>query len=234
MLLNWLKKKRRGSIIAVFLFAVAISIMSVGSLAVASTLYTSNEESAKNYADMQTYRTAAEIACYRYIMELQTVLVTQDTTASVLGSVGPTIYTESLELIQNKIGQTDKPLVWKTKTINEALAGTVLSDPTIIVNLLAKLGLRETVFELSIADYPTIDWTSGESFISKTEAQLRLEPLEVHVFLQVGSEVVKETLWVDGLRLLVDAERDPAVAGGSTTVTLKIVERDKGVQIYRD
>lgn len=232
-MLQWIKKKRKGEIIAIFLFAVMISIMSMGALSVASTLYTSNEESAKNYADIQTYRSAAEVACYRYIMELQTVLVTKDTTVGNLNSVGPTIYTESLELIQEKIAKADEPLVWKTETIDGALAGTVLSDQTILLNLLAKLGVRETHFKLCIADYPTIDWTSGESFISRTEAQLRLEPLEVQIELKVGSEVIKEKLWVDGLRLLVTAERDPAVAS-TTTVTLKIVEREKGVQIYRD
>lgn len=235
MLLKVLKRSRKGNLIAILLFAVMISIMSMGSLSVASTLYTSNEESAQNYANIQTYRSAAEIACYKYIMDLQTVTVTKDMSSSILGSVGPTIYTEAIELIQGKIARSDDELVWKTETISDALTGTVLSDPSIMLNMLAKLDKGNSKFKLSIADYPQIDWASGESFISAREAQLRIEPIEVIVDLQVRGEVLREVLFVDGLRLLVTADKDfdPDV-GTVITVTLKLVEREGGVQIYRD
>ncbi len=227
---NFLKKSRRGNLIAILLFAVMISIMSMGTLAVASSLYTSNSETATYYANIQSYRSAAEIACYRYIMELQTVLVEKNVSAPVLGSTGPTIYGEAIDLIVQKIGKTEEPLTWKTATINDALTGTVMSDSTQLLNLMARLGGGRSEFKLYLDDYPEIDWTSGESYISAHEAQLRLVPFEVHVDLTIRGESLKEKLWIDGLRLLVTAE----TSGGSTDVTLKLVEREGGVQIYRD
>ena len=231
LLKGFISRNRKGSIIAITLFAVMMSIMSMGMISVATTLYSSSEETAQNYANIQSYRSAAELACFNYITELQTVTVEKDLSSAFLGASSAVIYPESLELIQQKIASEEEgqELVWKTDSISEALNGTVLSDPSIILNLLAKLSKGNSTFKLSIEDYPQIDWTSGESYISSKEAQLRIEPLKVIVDLQVRGEVLKEILYVDGLRLSVQVDDFD-----SSKVSLKLVEREGGVQIYRD
>ena len=227
-------KRRSGSLIAILLFAVVIAIMSFGTASVASTLYASNEESATRYAHIQSYRAATEIACYQYINDLQAITVTKNLSGDWVSVSGSAIYTQSVEVITEQLGMTDSPLVWKVSTIEAAIAGATVSDPAIVTNLLGLLAEGRADFQLSLVDYPDIDWTAGESYISRDESQLKLKPLEVIVELTAKGEVLKEHLYISGLYLNVLQMVERTETGRQTTVTMNITTGEKGVQIYRE
>ena len=230
-----LNKRRKGSLLAILLFAVMIAIMSFGTLSVASSLYATNEESAKRYAHIQSYRSATEIACYQYINDLQAVTVTKFLTGDWVSVSGSAVYTQACEVIQETVGKEDDPLVWKVSTIEAAIAGATVSNPEIVTNLLGLLAEGRASFMLSVTDYPEIDWTAGESFVSKDESQLKLRPFEVIVELTAKSEVLKEHLFVNGLYLNV-LQESIRTEGGTrdTKVTMNISVGESGVQIYRE
>lgn len=227
-------KRRSGSLIAILLFAVVIAIMSFGTASVASTLYASNEESATRYAHIQSYRAATEIACYQYINDLQAITVTKNLSGDWVSVSGSAIYTQSVEVITEQLGMPDSPLVWKVSTIEAAIAGATISDPAIVTTLLGLLAEGRADFQLSLVDYPDIDWAAGESYISRDESQLKLKPLEVIVELTAKGEVLKEHLYVSGLYLNVLQMVERTETGRQTTVTMNITTGEKGVQIYRE
>lgn len=228
------KRKRRGSLLAILLFAVIMAIMAFGTASVASTLYASNEESATRYSHIQSYRSATEIACYQYIGDLQAITVTKNLSGDWVSVSGSAVYTQATEVIVEQLGMTDNPLVWKVSTIEAAIAGATVSDPSVVTNLLGLLAEGRVNFQLSLVDYPEIDWAAGESFISRDESQLKLLPLEVVVELTVKGEVLKEHLFVSGLYLNVLQMVERTESGRQTTVTMNITTGEKGVQIYRE
>lgn len=246
MLKRLFKKARRGSLIAVLLFAVVIAIVCFGMLMVASSLYTANEENATHYANVQSYRSAAEMAVYQYATDLQAVVLTKNLDTDWIGVSGPAIYTEGLTLIAETIGQNSAPagetpnhLKWKVDTIQTAIGAANVSNPAVLANLLAELDVGRSIFELTIDDYPDIDWTSSSSWIVGKEAMLKIAPIGVKVKLTVRGEQLLEHMFIDGLFLHVVRERIPNDDDDdtrSTIVTLQIVTSasGKGVQIYRE
>ena len=147
---------------------------------------------------------------------------------------GSAIYTQSVEVITEQLGMTDNPLVWKVSTIEAAIAGATISDPAIVTTLLGLMAEGRADFQLSLVDYPDIDWAAGESYISRDESQLKLKPLEVIVELTAKGEVLKEHLYVSGLYLNVLQMVERTETGRQTTVTMNITTGEKGVQIYRE
>lgn len=225
-----MKKTRKGSLLAILLFAVIIAIMSFGTVSVATTLYASNNESTRRYSHIQSYRAATEIAAYQYISDLQAVNVTKNLNADWISVSGGAVYTQALELIVNEIGTVDEPLTWKTLDIIHALSGAPVQNPEVLTNLLGLLGQGRAEFKLSIVDYPEIEWNAGESYVSRDESQLKLRPIEIVVELIAKGEVLKEHLFVSGLHLDVLQMK----VGRDTLVTMNITTGEKGVQIYRE
>lgn len=227
------RKPRRGNLIAILLFAVMIAIMSMGTLSVAMTLYSSGRQTAKQYADVQSYRAAIEIACYQYVNELEATTVTKNLSTDWLSVTGPAVYTQAVEVIESAIGKTDNPRVWDKDTIEEAITGALISDPSVMVNLLALLqeGRNSFVFTTSGLD---IDWAAGESYVSNSESMLKIQPIEVTVDLLAKGEILKEVLYIDGLYLNVSSVSIGSGSNRQTLVTMNISEGESGVQIYRE
>lgn len=230
---KFLQKPRKGNLIAILLFAVMIAIMSMGTLSVAMTLYSSGEQTAKQYADIQSYRSAIEIACYQYVNELEATTVTKNLSADWISVTGSAVYTQAVEAIESAIGKADNPQVWNKATVEEAITGALISDPAVMVNLLALLqeGRSNFVFETSGL---AINWAAGESYISSSESVLKLQPLEVTVDLLAKGEKLKEILYIDGLYLNVTTIKIGSGSSRQTIVTMNISEGESGVQIYRD
>lgn len=235
MIHRLLQKRRKGSLLAIFLFAVMIAIMSFGTLSVANSLYASGEQTSKRYSHIQSYRSAAEIACYQYVNDLQAITVTKSLSGEWISVSGSAVYTQACEAIQEKIGKSDNPFVWNVDTIEAAIVGAPVQDASSLTSLLALLAEGRTNFLLSVVDYPEIDWTAGESYISRDESQLKLLPIDVTVNLTAKGEILKEHLFVGGLYLNVVQTTSRNLDGSrETTVTMQITQGEKGVQIYRE
>ena len=230
-----LKKDRKGNLLAILVFAIMIAIMSFGATAVATTLYMSNEETATRYSHIQSYRSATEIACYQYLNDMQALIVTKSLTGEWVSVSGSAVYTQAIDAIVEQIGTTEDPLKWRVQTIEGAIGGATISDPSIVTNLLGLLAEGRVSFQLHLVDYPEIDWEAGESYITRDESQLKLKPFEVIVDLTAKGEILKEHLFVDGLFLNVLQAKITRPGGGrDTQVTMSIVPSQEGVEIYRE
>lgn len=226
--------KRKGSLVVVVIFSMMMAIISFGLLGVATALYVQNEDSSGRYANLQTYRAATEIAAYQYCNDLQTVIVTRSLSGEWLNVTGSAVITQSLEEIQKAVSTNSNNLVWKVGTIQEAVSGASVSNPQIMVNLLGLLNEGVTNFKLSVADTPQIDYSTGEGYISADESMFKLQPIEMHIHLTALGESLDEVLYVDGLYIHILRDNIIGVGGFRDTVfTIKVIQGESGVQIYR-
>lgn len=225
---------RKGNMLAIFLFALMIAIMSFGTLSIASSLYSSGESTAKRYANVQSYRAAAEMACYQYVNDLQAITVKKNLKDDWISVSGATVYTQACEAIQDEIGKEDNHLQWNVANIETAVAGAGVTDASIVTNLLGLLTSGRTQFTLTIVNYPEVDWSSVETAVSSKESLLKLLPIEVDVDLVAKGEAIKEKLFVSGLYLKVSQEKVSTESGRDTAVTMSIVQGEGGIQIYRE
>lgn len=230
---------RQGNLLVVVMFAVAIAIVSFTTLMVVTSTYASQKENAKQYANIQSYRAAAEIACYQYITDLCVNTETLDLSSSFITPSGPAMYNEALRLLQEAVGErpnpdeplaTADPLVWRVSTISAAISGATVSHPDAIMDLIALCSKGLNEFELRLEDYPEILWGDEGTDLTGNEVTLVLAPLEIHVRLRVRGEILNETFYAHGLCLSVIKE-GPA---STRTLTMRIVEPENGVRIYRD
>ena len=227
---------RKGNLLAILLFASSMAIISFGTLGLAMTLYAHNNNSAKSYANYQSYRAALEVSVYQYVADLCSVTVTRDLNSDWISVSDSAIYTQGIELIQETIGLSENPLTWKTTDIITAISATPISNAEIMASLLGYVSsVGTTEFNLSAVDYPSIDYTSlGESSSGDSFSQLALHPLEVNVHLRVKGEVLDDVLFIDNLYLTVTQEKFEGEGGNKVSnVTMRIEEGESGVKIYR-
>lgn len=234
MLKDLLSRRRKGSLLVVLLFAVMMAIVSFGMLSVATTLYSSNAENAKRYANIQSYRSASEIACFQYVNDLEAITVTRNLTTDWVSVTGAAVYSQAIQAIQDEIGRPTNRFIWNVSDISRAITGAGISDPAVVIHLQSLLAEGRTEFQLAIDDYPTLDYLDIKTFIGRDDVYIALKPFLVNVDLTAKGEVLREKLYVDGLYLSVE-KNVIAGAGGApeVEVTMKLVEGESGVEIYR-
>lgn len=223
-------RPRKGNLLIITMFAVAIAIVTFVTLQVMTSVYASARENAKQYANIQSYRAMSEIACYTYITELCAQTEVVDLAAGFISPSTPGMYSTVLQGVQDSIGSASDPLVWRTSKITSALSGAVISDPQVTVDLLGLCSKGINEFELKLANYPEIDWSAEGNSVSGGSGLLAIYPLEVNIRLRIRGEMIKETFLVYGLKLSVEREGRPS----DGKLIVQIVESDEGVKIYRD
>lgn len=230
------KERRKANLLLVLLFAMTIAIVSFGTLALAMTLYASGNDSAKRYAEYQSYRAAIEVSVYQYVADLCSVSVRRDLNSDWISVSDSAVYSQGLELIQETIGTEEDRLVWKVTDITEAISAAPMTDATIATSLLGSVsveGIKE--FQLKSADVPSINYESLNNVINdKGLSIFELNPIEVDVHLRVRGEILDEKLYVSGLVLNSNYEAYRNEFGKLVeNVSMQIKEGEAGIDIYR-
>lgn len=233
-----IKKKmlspKKGSLLAIILFAFMMGIIGMGTMTIAFTMYASGQESSKRYADFQTYRAATEMATYNYIKDLETIVVEHTLDGDWLSQANTVVFDDALQQIVNEVGLTAEPLTYRVTTAESAIGGTAASDMSIVTKTVGAVTAHYNAFKLFLLDYPALDYEDPTAYLVFGETNVPLKPVEVHVNLQVKGESLKEKIYVDGLFLNVIAETNDSPTGGYISkLTMKIVEGANGLTIFR-
>ena len=228
-----LQKKRRGSIMVVFVFSVFVAILMLGMMRVGLTLYANGRAQESEYADIQTYRSIAEVACYQYVKDLMACVATRNVSADMPGTAESVIYDESIMAIQQELAYvpTPKPehwpyLEWRIQDATLALGATELSGDPVMVSLLEPLisGGSHT-FQLTLTSDLALDYDSADNYYGVTESYIALRPFEVQVKLKIKSEVILTTFEVYNLFLDVVRHEMPTGDGGSyLSASMRIIK----------
>lgn len=228
------KQRRRGSLLAIILFSALIAIIAVGTLTVATTLYTSNEKSMHIYGNLQSYRAATELSCYQYLNDLEAITVTDDIDANWVSVTESAVYTEAIRLITDAVSTEEGSLTWRTTDAVSAIGGTPVSDSSIMVKLIGLLQSGSTKFKLYMTEYPSLDWLSDSAEFEIGDMSIPLNPVPVSIDLSVKGESLSEELYIYGLYLHVITEERLMESGRyDTFVTVSIEEGEDNFGIYR-
>ena len=222
--------KRKGNMVLVILIASMCAFLNASQLQLASTLYTSTVDSAKTYADIQTYRAASEMSCYSFVKELLSLSAQRDLDSGWISSGGNAFYTEVLdEMVDSLCGSEFG--VWQVDNLADALSGSSLSDQAVLTELLGKFVGVQQEFRLELVSEMDIDWFSELNAQGSDTAFLALKPLEIEVYSKVKSEEIFETFFVSGLFIDVSVFE----MGPNSIAQFRITEYgDEGVSITRE
>lgn len=227
------KRRRRGSLLLVITFATSMAMVAVGMMILATNLYSSARYSADNYADIQSYRAAAEMACYQYITDLESVVVTKDLDADWISVSGNAVYTQALEAIKDSLASETDSLAWFVADVREALSGVNLSDPLVLTELQGKLAGARQSFSLIVPEPFELDWADSNSWRDSDGANIALSPVLVEVTLAVRGETVYDRFTVDGLYLVVNITQQEIDGSSHDVATMYLAEMESGVEISR-
>ena len=227
-------KRRKGSLLVVITYGSLMAVVVLGMMTLASSLYSTARDSAKTYSDVQTYRSACEMACYEYVTELEAVTVTKNLDADWISVTGNAIYTQAIDAILESIGSAEDPNVWRVYDIRDALRMANISDPSILVGLFAKLDGVSQEFCLKVVEPPRLDWENEDSWKRSGDAHIAIEPVIIEINFRVKGEELFERFRVNGLFLEVQSS-DMDVGGSRNEIaTLMLVEKEEGVSITRE
>lgn len=226
-------RKRRGSLLLVITFGTLMAFVVLGLMTLATSLYSTSKDSAKVYADIQSYRAATELACYQYITDLESVVINKDLDADWISVTGNAVYSQALEAIKAALASEVDENVWYVSDITTALSGANLSNPVVLTDLLAKVvGVRQS-FVLTVPEPFKLDWSDSDSWKNSRGANVALEPVIVEITLEVKGEQLFERFIVDGLYLNVVVSREEVGGSKHDVATMVLVERESGVSITR-
>lgn len=223
-------RPRRGSIIVIVMYGTLMAMVMLMMMQLASTLYTSSKESAKVYPNIQTYRAATELACYQYITDLESVVVTKNLDTDWLSVSDNAVVTQALQAIQDAIADTNDKTLWKVDDVTQALQAANISDPSVLTTMLAKLTNVRQEFSLKVPEPIKVDWDDEKSWRNQGDMHGVIEPVTIEVSLQVRGESTFETFLVSGLYLDVQADEPTP---GTFILTMAIAEEIEGVTINR-
>ena len=228
-------KRRRGSLLLVLTYGTLMVMVVTGMLVLASSLYTTSRDSAKMYSDIQSYRAATELACYQYVTDLQSVVVTKDLDADWISTSRNVVYTRAVEEIVKSLADPNDATVWHVKDVRDAIDAADLSDPSVLVNMLAKMTDVKQVFQLTLPDTIELDWASEDTWTTYAGAQIALKPVPIVIDLEIKSEAIHEEFYVHDLLLSITIDR---ITMGDNTVheiaTMSLIEKEEGVRILRE
>lgn len=228
-----LVRKRRGSLLLVITFGTLMAFVVLGLMTLATSLYSTSKDSAKVYADIQSYRAATELACYQYITDLESVIIVKDLDADWISVTGNAVYSQALEAIKAALGSETDENVWYISDIVTVLSGANLSNPIVLTDLLTKVvGVRQS-FGLTVPEPFKLDWTDSDSWKNSRGAHVALEPIVVEIFLEVKGEQLFERFTVDGVYLNVVISREEVGESRHDVATMTLVEQESGVSITR-
>lgn len=242
-------KRRKGSLLVVVAFGVMMAFVCVLMLSMSNTLTTVTKESAKIYENIQNYRAASELACWKYVNDLQSVVVSKDLDADWVNPMDPgnldwssvtnrAVYSQALEVIQETQKDPDytgSGIRWNKDTISEALEGIPLSDASVLPTLFGKFTGYTQLFDLIVPSDMLIKNDSTWSYTRHHEAAFELEPFEVDVNLKIRGETLNERFLVSKLFLYVKIEDSLGAGGVNHHVASMYVSdiEDEGIEIQR-
>ena len=220
--------------LVVLTFGTLMGLVVVSMMTLAYNLYYSSRNSSENYSDIQNYRAATELACYQYVTDLCSVLVTRDLESDWITPSGQAIYTQAVELIQNELASPSDVDAWYVNDITVALSAINVSDPSVLTDLLGRLtGVRQE-FRLAVPEPLRLDFLSSEVVMdNRTGGRIPLEEFDVEVDLTVRGETVNEVFTISGLYLDVTFFDMAVGTSEYSAAQIILVEDEEGVQITR-
>lgn len=97
------KAKRRGSIMVVIVFGMAMAIIMLGMLRVGTTIYASGVRVTKQYADINSMRAIAQLGAYRYVTDLMSLYAQHNVDTDMPGTTDSAIFQEGLKKMQDEL-----------------------------------------------------------------------------------------------------------------------------------
>lgn len=230
-------RKRRGSILLVIVFGLVMAMVMVGFTRLSQTLSTTSKDSAKVYADIQTYRAASEMICYEYLTEVEAAVVTRDLDSDWLSVTNRAIYTQALGAILDYYDDPEYMETgwsWIKHDPTEVLRSVHVTDQSMVDEVIAALDGGYQKFTLKITEPLVIDPLSDDSYETVRRAYLELKPFPVEVNLRVKGEILQDIYMVSKMYLLVTQENVYEMDGSIHMIaTLSLVEGEEGCQITR-
>jgi len=230
-------KKRRGSILLVIVFGFVMAMVMAGFMQVSQTLSTTSKDSAKVYADIQTYRAASEMICYQYLTEVEAATVTRDLDSDWLSVTNRAIYTQALGALLDEYDDPEYEETgwsWIKHDPMDVLRSVHVTDESMVNEVMAALDGGYQKFTLKITEPLVIDPVSEDSYETVRRAYMELKPFPVEVNLRVKGEILQDTYMVSKMFLLVTQENVYEVDGSIHLIaTLQLVEPEEGCVITR-
>ena len=147
-------RKRKGSLVVVVLFAMTMSIVSVGMLSVGQALYVTGRRDVAVFSDTQSCKSMMEISVVRYLDDLQSVTVTETINTAWLPTDSSVLYSGALEKIVDAVSTPDGKLVWYRTSAKEILASTTFDNPSALLSLTTLFNRRDGKVHLYLEDIP--------------------------------------------------------------------------------
>ena len=237
---KFLKKRRRGNIMAVLVFSVVMAILMLGMLRVTMTWYASGRAQEPQYADIQTMRAVSETAVYAYITDLQACRMTRDVAGDMPGLSDSYVLYESLEELQKAMADythSNQTTIWKVRDASVAIGAAGFNGPEVQTKLLSLMAGRNHQFILELEEDYMLDVEDmGESYAGIEDLRVKLLPIRIKTTMRVKSETVINHFSVEGLYIYAQKNTRLGADGNMHTYIDMVITDDgegSGVQIYR-
>lgn len=230
-------RRKRGGIMLVIVFGLVMAVVMLGFTRLSQALTTTSKDSAKVYADIQTYRAASEMICYQYLTDVEAAVVTKDLDADWLSITNQAIYSQALGAILEFYDDPDYAGTgwsWLKHDPLDVLETVHITDQSMVDEVMTALSGGYRKFTLRITEPLVIDPVSDDSFETVRKAYLELKPFPVEVDLRVKGEILRDVYMVSKMYLLVTQENVYEVDGTIHVIaTLSLVEGEEGCVITR-
>lgn len=230
-------KKRKGSLMLVLVFAFVIAIVMTAAAKITQASATLAKDSATMYESIQYYRSAAEIACWAYVNELQTVTVTKDLEADWLSSY-TSMFAQAINSIQDVFADTSYTgdgYKWNKTTTVDALTGVPLSNSVFLADLISKFTSGNQSFSLVTPVQLEVAASNDFDDITHGSGRYVISPFLVEVDIRALGEDIHEKFYVSNLVLELSVATTPTgVASRVDQVTFRFTTDYGGIRISRN
>lgn len=194
-------RRRRGSIAVVIVFATMMAIVVLGMFRVGTTLYASDRNNEKGYAEIQTMEAVAQIGCYRYVNDLMALSAEKVLEDDMPGTPQSVVYSDCVEDMWRSIGTAEDPYIWNVRDINTVMNGLAIANPDILLDTISKLTGVVNEFTLHLEEDLILDFSSEDAYLGTTDISIPLRPVKVEVVFAMRGQRIVEHYEVEGLIL---------------------------------
>lgn len=194
----------RGNLMMIILYATVMATVLVSILTLTASYNDSLRDSSRSYANYQTFETITEIATYGFAKELiATTWSSDDSTSWVSDVSSSAAYNEAL---RRMIDSLLVPLstggnCWYVDSVEEALNMAGVTDGEIVDDIQNLLRRGRFSIVIKPDDNVGLNWDDSESYHSRDDGHVRLDPLKVQVCFYARNDYIDRTYEIDGIYL---------------------------------
>ena len=217
----------------ILLFGSVLAVLTVQMLVLAQSLYVGSKDSAKVYADIETYKTATELICYQFVSDLNEVTVEKDLATDWVNVAKNAVYTQALDSLLSQVCTEEGNTVWNQHSVLDTINSSNLSDESVLNSLVSKISGARGSFTLSCPEPIKFKVDDEENSQSSSGCHIGLKPILIQITLQVKAETIVEQFEVDGIYLDMTIRKDGQSKHKVATFRFgKSLDGEKGVVIY--